>query len=151
MLQLLNSSDNIIRLGLSDLDVGICLRLSFLHGCQILHKEINDINERLEPKVASFNFGGSAKYDGDNDDPIPEATVILPMIQPILLIEEAHCLMESYHIQKGIKQGTKVFKEAADEEAADSQLRRMYYAGMVGLNRDEEKSLRYLKIATLKN
>ncbi|CAB4386418.1 unnamed protein product [Rhizophagus irregularis] len=64
---------------------------------------------------------------------------------------QAHCLMESYHIQKGIKQGTKVFKEAADEEAADSQLRRMYYAGMVGLNRDEEKSLRYLKIATLKN
>ncbi|CAB4409267.1 unnamed protein product [Rhizophagus irregularis] len=35
---------------------------------------------------------------------------------------QAHCLMESYHIQKGIKQETKVFK-AADEEAADSQLR----------------------------
>ncbi|PKY52731.1 hypothetical protein RhiirA4_470549 [Rhizophagus irregularis] len=131
MLQLLSNSDNIIRLGLSDLD--------------------GRLDVRLEPKVASFNFRGPAKQgakvkfsskcdifsssmlmwkiafdvipyrnytniidrikaesllqeneqiwtknravdnitiDGDNDDPIPEAMVILPMIQPILLLEE---------------------------------------------------------------
>ncbi|PKY12614.1 hypothetical protein RhiirB3_424309 [Rhizophagus irregularis] len=171
--------------GLSDLDVGICLRLSFLHGCQILNKEINDINERLEPKVASFNFGGSAKYgryfaevcsvhslknfsmllwkiafdvipyrnwnytniidrikadldkkpsssnldnnnnnniiiDGDNDDPISEATVILPMIQPLLLLE--------------------------DEEAADSQLRYAFSLYHDQIIKDTDAFLQYLML-----
>ncbi|CAG8589687.1 17691_t:CDS:2 [Funneliformis caledonium] len=160
----------------------------------------------------------------DGDDPIPEVTDtkidFLPMIEPVLLLEEgiklhksgerqpawecfqshaklgnhyakywkAHYLTEGYHVEKDIKQGTKFFKEAADEEVADSQLRyafslyheqiiqdtdaflqyltlaaengnataqfnlgRMYYAGMVGLNRDKEKGLQYLKMAALKN
>ncbi|CAI2179743.1 6689_t:CDS:2 [Funneliformis geosporum] len=175
-------------------------------------------------KKSSSNSDSNINIDGDSDDPIPEVTDykidFLPMIQPILLLEEgiklhktgdrqpawecfqshaklgnhyakywkAHYLTEGYHIEKDTKQGTKFFKEAADEEVADSQLRyafslyheqiiqdtdaflryltlaaengnataqfnlgRMYYAGMVGLNRDKEKGLQYLKMAALKN
>ncbi|CAG8617573.1 11367_t:CDS:2 [Rhizophagus irregularis] len=127
------------------------------------------INERLEPKVASFNFGGSAKYgryfaegtkvkfsskcdifsfsmllwkiafdvipyrnwnytniidrikaDGDNDDPISEATVILPMIQPLLLLE--------------------------DEEAADSQLRYAFSLYHDQIIKDTDAFLQYLML-----
>ncbi|RIA82661.1 kinase-like domain-containing protein [Glomus cerebriforme] len=184
----------------------------------------NKIVSTETDKKPSINLENNIVIDGDNDDPIPEVTDykidFLPMVQPILLIEEgiklhksgerkpawecfqshaelgnhyakywkAHYLTEGYHIQKDIKQGTKFFKEAADEEVADSQLRyafslyhdqiiqdtdaflqyltlaaengnataqfnlgRMYYAGMVGLNRDKEKGLQYLKMAALKN
>ncbi|CAG8626734.1 3484_t:CDS:2, partial [Acaulospora morrowiae] len=101
---------------------------------------------------------------------------------------QAHYLTEGYHIEKDVKKGTKYFKEAADADVADSQLRyafslyhdqiiqdtdaflyyltlaaengnataqfnlgRMYYAGMVGLNKDKEKGLQYLKMAALKS
>ncbi|RIB17980.1 kinase-like domain-containing protein [Gigaspora rosea] len=101
---------------------------------------------------------------------------------------QAHYLTEGYHVEKDTKKGTKYFKEAADADVADSQLRyafslyhdqiiqdtdaflhyltlaaengnataqfnlgRMYYAGMVGLNKDKEKGLQYLKMAALKN
>ncbi|CAB4485522.1 unnamed protein product [Rhizophagus irregularis] len=185
---------------------------------------MTDLDKKPSSSNLDNNNNNNIIIDGDNDDPIPEVTDykidFLPMIQPILLIEEgiklhksgerkpawecfqshaklgnhyakywkAHYLTEGYHIQKDIKQGTKFFKEAADEEVADSQLRyafslyhdqiiqdtdaflqyltlaaengnataqfnlgRMYYAGMVGLNRDKEKGLQYLKMAALKN
>ncbi|CAH1765163.1 1259_t:CDS:2 [Entrophospora sp. SA101] len=101
---------------------------------------------------------------------------------------QAHYLTEGYHVEKDVQKGTKYFKEAADCDVADSQLRyafslyhdqiiqdtdaflnyltlaadngnataqfnmgRMYYGGMVGLKKDVEKGLQFLKMAALKN
>ena len=45
------------------------------------------------------------------------------------------------------------YSKSAINGGAEGQfnLGRMYYAGMVGLNRDKEKGLQYLKMAALKN
>ncbi|PKK73227.1 hypothetical protein RhiirC2_776292 [Rhizophagus irregularis] len=90
----------------------------------------------------------------DNDDPVPEVTVILPMIQPILLMEEgnhyakywkAHGFTKGYHIQKADSQLRNLcyaFSLYHDQIIKDTNayninataqfnLRRMYYASMV--------------------
>ncbi|CAG8455081.1 705_t:CDS:2 [Diversispora eburnea] len=174
----------------------------------------SDIESSISPTSPSSTIDKNNVKDKDLE------LNFLPIVQPILLLEEgikshksgekriawecfqahadlgnnyakywqAHYLTEGYHIPKDVKKGTKYFKEAADADVADSQLRyafslyhdqiiqdtdaflhyltlaaengnataqfnlgRMYYAGMVGLSKDREKGLQYLKMAALKN
>ena len=60
---------------------------------------------------------------------------------------KAHYLTEGYYIQKDIKQGTKFFKEAADEEVADSQLRYAFSLYHDQIIQDADAFLQYLTLA----
>ncbi|CAB5189772.1 unnamed protein product [Rhizophagus irregularis] len=118
---------------------------------------MTDLDKKPSSSNLDNNNNNNIIIDGDNDDPIPEVTDykidFLPMIQPILLIEEGIKLHKSGERKPAWECFQSHAKLAAENGNATAQfnLGRMYYAGMVGLNRDKEKGLQYLKMAALKN
>ncbi|CAG8536479.1 15915_t:CDS:2, partial [Racocetra persica] len=170
------------------LAVGICRGLLFLHGCQILHRELRCQNVVFAnsycPNTIQRDFTKIIRAAWQ-DDPtlrpgLHELFIQLdklhkenPVDKKVHLAKKNHIEVETTDAQSeiivveennvqdkdlelkflGIVKPILLLEEAAENGNATAQfnLGRMYYAGMVGLNKDKEKGLQYLKMAALKN
>ncbi|PKY57881.1 hypothetical protein RhiirA4_479286 [Rhizophagus irregularis] len=140
-------SYNVLFLMLSDIDDGQRDWMSKYYAWHKLVNQLYDLTQKCPLK---------------NSHRQPERIEIIVMFIPE--VTDLRLIFTNVSsIKEDIKQGTKFFKEAADEEVADSQLptengnvtaqfnlSEMYFADVVGLNRDKEKGLQCSKVADLR-